>query len=438
MHFTHALGVAVIVIGSRVAYTEVFGPARYGNPTTSSPVWWAILALIVIVAAYSLGLPEHSHSRIGVVVRSVAAVGIGSGAISIAQLVLATTLLPRSSLLLVLAITPIWSLLVWNLASDAQARATKRDRVLLICDQAQDTAALRVDLDGSVEQNATLVDIMSVQSARITADGATPIIDRLATAQPTVIVLDRASQNDETIVAQVADAHRQGIRVRTLSLFYEGWLGKLPISELAQVSLLFDIGELHRAYYGRAKRVLDILLASLGCVALAVAVPFVAALNLVGNRGPLIFRQERVGRDGVPFTMLKFRTMREGTDSHNWTSADDPRTTSFGRVMRRTHLDELPQAINILRGQLSIVGPRPEQPEHVDELRTKIPFYDARHIVRPGLTGWAQVKQGYAASETDALEKLQYDFYYLRRQSIAFDLRIVSRTLREITGGKGR
>ena len=219
---------------------------------------------------------------------------------------LATTLLPRSSLLLVLAITPIWSLLVWNLASDAQARATKRDRVLLICDQAQDTAALRVDLDGSVEQNATLVDIMSVQSARITADGATPIIDRLATVQPTVIVLDRASQNDETIVAQVADAHRQGIRVRTLSLFYEGWLGKLPISELAQVSLLFDIGELHRAYYGRAKRVLDILLASVGCIALAVAVPLVAGLNLVGNRGPLIFRQERVGRDGVPFTCLLY------------------------------------------------------------------------------------------------------------------------------------
>jgi lipopolysaccharide/colanic/teichoic acid biosynthesis glycosyltransferase len=127
-----------------------------------------------------------------------------------------------------------------------------------------------------------------------------------------------------------------------------------------------------------------------------------------------------------------------GTLANEWTGEDDPRITGFGRVMRVTHLDELPQMWNILRGDLSIVGPRPEQPRYVEELTQKLPFYDLRHLVRPGLTGWAQVKYGYAGDERDALEKLQYDFYYLRHQSIAFDLRIIGRTVRSVLGRKGR
>ena len=121
-----------------------------------------------------------------------------------------------------------------------------------------------------------------------------------------------------------------------------------------------------------------------------------------------------------------------------WTGEDDPRITRFGRVLRRTHLDELPQVVNILRGELSVVGPRPEQPHYVEQLTEKLPFYAMRHLVRPGLTGWAQVKYGYAGDERDALEKLQYEFFYLRRQSLDFDLRIVGRTLRSVIGGDGR
>jgi lipopolysaccharide/colanic/teichoic acid biosynthesis glycosyltransferase len=162
----------------------------------------------------------------------------------------------------------------------------------------------------------------------------------------------------------------------------------------------------------------------------------VLVADALGNRGPLFFRQPRVGRDGRVFTMWKFRTMSAGTARH-WTAQDDDRVTRFGRVLRRTHLDELPQALNILRGDLRIVGPRPEQPHYVEELSDKIPFYDLRHVVRPGLTGWAQVKFGYAGDERDALEKLQYEFFYLRRQDLRFDQRIVLRTLRSVLGGQG-
>jgi lipopolysaccharide/colanic/teichoic acid biosynthesis glycosyltransferase len=159
--------------------------------------------------------------------------------------------------------------------------------------------------------------------------------------------------------------------------------------------------------------------------------------NLLGNRGPLWYRQRRVGRDGDEFTIWKFRTMRPGSGSE-WTDLDDVRVTPFGRLLRRSHLDELPQVLNILRGDLSIVGPRPEQPQYVEELRDKIPFYDLRHIVRPGLTGWAQVKFGYAGDAGDTLEKLQCDFFYLERQTLNLDVRIVARTVRDVCRAGGR
>ncbi len=130
--------------------------------------------------------------------------------------------------------------------------------------------------------------------------------------------------------------------------------------------------------------------------------------------------------------------MRPGDGTTEWTADDDPRITPFGAWLRRTHLDELPQVLNILRGHLSIVGPRPEQPRYVEALEGKIPFYRLRHLVRPGLTGWAQVKYPYGANQADAIEKLQYEFYYLRHQGLALDLRIIGRTVRSVVGRGGR
>jgi lipopolysaccharide/colanic/teichoic acid biosynthesis glycosyltransferase len=255
----------------------------------------------------------------------------------------------------------------------------------------------------------------------------------------TVLVLDRASQDRPSVVAQAAALHAGGVRIRTLSLFYEEWLGKLPVSELERVSMMFDIGELHRQRYTRVKRIVDVVLGAAGVVGLAAVTPFIVAGNLVANRGPLLYRQTRIGKNGAEFEILKFRTMTPRTsEDTDWTGKDDPRITPFGNILRRTHLDELPQIVNILRGELSVVGPRPEQARYVDELSEKLPFYPMRHLVRPGLTGWAQVKYGYASDERDALEKLQYEFFYLRRQSLLLDLRIVGRTIRSVLGGDGR
>jgi lipopolysaccharide/colanic/teichoic acid biosynthesis glycosyltransferase len=254
----------------------------------------------------------------------------------------------------------------------------------------------------------------------------------------TVIVLDHRASSDETIVSQAAALHETGLRVRSLSYFYDAWMAKLPFSELERMSLMFDVGELHRRAFGRMKRVSDIVVGATGVIALLVVAPFVLVGNLLGNRGPLLYRQTRVGRANREFQILKFRTMRAGDGPSSWTGHNDPRITPFGRLLRRTHLDELPQVVNVLRGDLSIVGPRPEQPRYVAELRDKIPFYNLRHLVRPGLTGWAQVKYPYGADETDALEKLQYEFWYLRHQSFMLDMRILGRTVRSIVGCGGR
>jgi lipopolysaccharide/colanic/teichoic acid biosynthesis glycosyltransferase len=253
-------------------------------------------------------------------------------------------------------------------------------------------------------------------------------------------VVDRSALADDGVVAQVAELHEVGLRVRPLSAFYEEWLGKLPVGELERVAMMFDIGEVHRQRYTRMKRVVDVALGGVGTVALMAVAPVVLVANRFGNRGPLLYRQTRVGKNGDPFSILKFRTMRPDPEglADEWTGEDDPRITRFGHVLRRSHLDELPQVVNILRGELSVVGPRPEQPHYVEELSEKLPFYAMRHLVRPGLTGWAQVKYGYAGDERDALEKLQYEFFYLRRQSVGLDLRIVGRTLRSVTRGDGR
>lgn len=435
----HALGIAAAVGGARLAYTEVIGPARYGNGNTSSSAWWIALALVLIASSYGLGLPEMPRRRGEALLRGFGSVLVSLGAVSLVQLVGAATLFPRSSTFLVAVIVPLWSVLTWNLAADLHSWSSARDRVMLITDRTDDVAALVADLDARDEVGATLVDVMSVAEARITARGTEPLIERVADSQPTVIVIDRAAQNDETVVSQISRIHRSGVRVRTLALFYEGWLGKLPVAELAQVSMLFDIGEVHRANYIRSKRVVDIVIGTVGSIACALAVVPIVLINMVANKGPLFFTQERVGKDGEPFRMYKFRTMTEAAADHaTWTADGDMRITPFGDLLRKLHLDELPQMVNIVRGELSIVGPRPEQVHYVEELRTKIPFYDERHIVRPGLTGWAQVKLGYTATDGDALEKLQYDFYYLRRQSIGFDARIIGRTVREVVGGLGR
>ncbi|MGB3774847.1 MAG: sugar transferase, partial [Leeuwenhoekiella sp.] len=159
-------------------------------------------------------------------------------------------------------------------------------------------------------------------------------------------------------------------------------------------------------------------------------IPFILLGNVFANRGPLLYGQDRIGLNGKKFRIIKFRTMIKNAEANGarWSQKGDVRITPFGKILRNTRLDELPQCLNILQGHMSLIGPRPERPEFVVKLSKKIPFYETRHIIKPGLTGWAQVRGRYAQSENDALEKLQYDLYYIKHRNAFLDLSILLKT----------
>jgi lipopolysaccharide/colanic/teichoic acid biosynthesis glycosyltransferase len=433
------LGTAAVVFALSKVHAAWVAVPPY-DFTDSSRLAWALTYIAMLAAAaYAAGLPDLPRDLGGAELSAMAATGTAALAMSAVQLIAGDALLPRFVVIGSALVLTLWYMACVALAAGGRVWAEERDQVVIVAGAAEESA-LEEDLRAAPEHPAQIVGVLRPEAARPLGDGRRPLVEMVKAGGATVLVLDRVAQTDEAVVVQAAALHEQGVRIRTLSLFYEQWLGKLPIGELERVSLLFDIGEIHGRRYARLKRLVDVTLAVPGCAVLIVAVPFVALGNLVGNRGSLFFRQVRTGRNAEPFDILKFRTMREGPapgGPATWTAERDPRITPFGQLLRLTHLDELPQMLNILRGDLSFVGPRPEQPHYVAELVQKLPFYDLRHLVRPGLTGWAQVKYGYAANEADALHKLQYEFYYLRHQSLAFDLRIIGRTLRSVLGLEG-
>lgn len=429
-------GIAATVLGLAKIHA-----ADHGYDFTESFRFAWSLAYIGLLwaACYGAGLPELPRSGRSAALTAAASTAAAALAVSVVQLGAGSALLPRFVVLgTPLVLVPVAALCA-ALARNGRARDGQRDRVVAVAGS-DESANLSRELDDQPERPAVLTWVLAPRDAASEGNGDQPLLDVVRATKATAVVLDRAALADQSIVAQAATLHESGVRVRTLSLFYDEWLGKLPLAELERIGLLFDIGEVHRARYGRIKRILDTVAASVGLLLLGVVAPFVLLGNKVANKGDLLYRQPRVGKNGVEFEILKFRTMTAPADGDGtaWTSEDDPRITRFGSWLRRSHLDELPQVVNILRGDLSVVGPRPEQPRYVEELEAKIPFYRLRHLVRPGLTGWAQVKYPYGASEGDALEKLQYEFYYLRHQGLSLDLRITGRTLRSVVGRGGR
>ena len=428
------LGTVGIVVGLGRYHAQFVG--HYYFHSSQRLPWNLGYAAVLCIAAYGLGLPDLDRKR-----RAwgpcLAAAAVGAGTVSLLQVIVGSVALPRFVLVCAAILAVPWFAVCVGLADIGREREEERDRVVLVAGS-DEQAALEAEIEGLLERPASLVVSILPEEAHASDPTFKPLVELARAHRGTLLVIDRMATLDETTISQAATLHESGMRVRTLSAFYEEWLGKLPLSELERMSLMFDVGELHRARYGRVKRAFDRLVGLVGLILLSVVVPFVVIGNLIGNRGPLFYRQGRVGRAGRPFVILKFRSMRTDSTSTEWTVAGDARTTRFGIFLRRTHLDELPQMLNILRGDLSLVGPRPEQPQYVDELHEKIPFYNLRHLVRPGLTGWAQVKYRYGASEIDAMEKLQYDFFYLRHQSLGLDFRIIGRTLRSVLGRDGR
>jgi exopolysaccharide biosynthesis polyprenyl glycosylphosphotransferase len=219
------------------------------------------------------------------------------------------------------------------------------------------------------------------------------------------------------------------VRLAELSVLFEEIFGHVPVADINPAWFQCVADPDMRAATGPLKRAVDLVA---GSVLLLLAAPVMAGFALVIRRdgGPAVYRQVRIGEGGRPFRLYKLRTMRIEADvSARWAAPDDPRITRVGTLLRRTHLDELPQLVNVLRGEMSLVGPRPEQPELVDRLETMLRFYQRRHLTRPGITGWAQVRCGYAGSDTGSAWKLCHDLYYIKHRSVGLDALILGETL---------
>jgi len=280
-------------------------------------------------------------------------------------------------------------------------------------------------------------------------DGLSPRVEHRA--GESLLELAQRLRADDIVVAledrrgtmptqELLDCRLAGLIVEEGEALYERMTGKIAVEAMRPSYLIFNAGFVKHPFSEAAKRTLDLVLATTILILALPAMALTAIAVRLDSPGMILFRQERTGRYGQPFTLMKFRSMRADAEKATgpvWAQANDPRITPVGRFIRKTRLDELPQLFNVIGGSMSMVGPRPERPHFIDDLARQIPYYNQRHIVKPGLTGWAQINYPYGNTVEDALQKLQYDLFYIKYRSVPFDLSIVINTIKTVVLRRG-
>lgn len=254
-----------------------------------------------------------------------------------------------------------------------------------------------------------------------------------------IVVSEEEKQKNETLKA-IYKMVWSGKTSVDFEKFYESITGKVPVSIIGERWFLDNLQEISKQTFEKMKRLGDIVFSLVFFILLAVIFPFATIAIKLNSQGPIFYRQKRIGKDGKIFEVIKFRSMIEDAEKNGaqWADKKDNRITFIGNILRKTRVDEIPQVINVLKGDLSFVGPRPERPEFMEELGKKIPHYHIRHIIKPGLTGWAQINFPYGASVEDAMEKLQYDLFYIKNRSLTLELSIILKTIMTVLRYAGR
>jgi len=401
---------------------------------------FGIVSLLWVVGSYIAGLYDFNVLKNGIKFFRLYLEGmIANLAVALAFFYLIPFLgiEPRTNLFLYFAIALLLGY-GWRLAYNRLiTNVMFRNRMLFVGTGA-DAAKIRVLL----ERSATGFELVAVAE---TAPG-TRFDDGQVAWFMSPDSIDRAvrEQNIHTILLGHRPDEVPGLRdalYRTLftpvalidrTKLEESMTGRIPLEYVSQTWFLEHLRENEKTWYEALKRVMDVILAVPVAIVTLALYLFVALAIKISSRGPVLYSQVRIGKMGKPFRIWKFRTMRQDAEADgkpHWATQKDPRITGVGRFLRTTRIDELPQIWNVLKGDMSLIGPRPERPEFVEELTRQMPYYALRHLTRPGLTGWAQVKFPYAGTVEDNLQKLQFDLYYIKHRSLIIDAAIILRTV---------
>ncbi|HIJ96942.1 MAG TPA: TIGR03013 family PEP-CTERM/XrtA system glycosyltransferase [Desulfuromonadales bacterium] len=294
-------------------------------------------------------------------------------------------------------------------------------------------------VNGNSRSTDREVDQLSVPPGEIIGD-ADGLLDTATRVKTDLIVAALAERRGVFPLRDVLKCKLNGIQVMDAPAFYELVQGKLMLESITPGWFIFSSGFRRTSIFSFCKRSVDVVLSLVGLLMTLPVFPLIACAIKLDSPGPIFFRQQRVGMKEKPFMLFKFRSMRQDAEQGTgavWAGKNDPRVTTLGKFLRNTRIDEIPQLINVLKGEMSFVGPRPERPEFVEKLQQLIPFYSKRHFIKPGLTGWAQVRYPYGASVEDAIEKLRYDLYYLKNIGPFLDTLIFFDTIKVVLFGKG-
>ena len=327
-------------------------------------------------------------------------------------------------------------------------RVAPRERLLLVGTGPAAVNLARELFDRRQELGVEIVGFVDPDPARLGAPVINPGVIGTVEDIPSIVrargvdrvVVSLAEARGKLPMDKLLEMKLDGVTFDHLASVYEELTGKIAVENLRPSWLIFSAGFKKSRLVNTAKRLIDVIAAGVGLLLALPIMAIVAVAVKLTSAGPAVYRQERVGQYGRVFTVLKFRSMRQDAESATgavWAAKNDNRVTPIGRFLRKSRLDELPQLINVIKGDMSLVGPRPERPEFVRQLTAQIPFYGQRHVLRPGLTGWAQVRYTYGSSVEDAMEKLQYDLFYIKNLSIPYDLFIIFSTIKTVILRRG-
>jgi sugar transferase (PEP-CTERM system associated) len=439
-------GELLLIFGS-VALAAAF----QDTPNLAANLWKiALVTLICQLCLYYNDFYDLTlvHSSRELVVRLLQAAGTAS-IILAALYSVAPDLMIGNGIFVSALFVFLFAILAWRLAFNSLTGSLKLDeeRVLFVGTGEVARKVARQILDqhefayrviGFIDDDASRIGERIVNPAIV---GTPADIDRLiAEHHVDRIVVGLSDRRGKLPVEELLRAKMAGIRVEDATTTYERVTGKILIDDLRPSWLIFSDGFRVSRVTRLMKRTIDLALSLMLAIVTLPLMLLTALLVLLEDGRPILYCQERVGENGRTFVLSKFRSMRKDAEKGGkpiWATDGDDRITRVGRLIRKTRLDELPQLWNVVRGDMSFVGPRPERPFFVEQLSQQIPFYQQRHAVKPGLTGWAQVKYRYGSSLEDAMEKLRYDLYYIKHLSVFFDLTIVFDTVKVVLFRKG-